>query len=834
MADIDVEQVLSELTLLEKIQLLSGSDFWHTAAVPRLGVPSLRVLDGPNGIRGTKFVGAVPSACFPCGTGLAATFNKELLLAAGQLMGEEALHKNAHVVLGPTANMQRGPLGGRGFESFSEDPHLTGLAASKIIEGLQLKNVAATMKHYVCNDLEHERNALNSVVTQRALREIYLEPFRLAVKHSNPKAMMTLYNYVNGEHALQLHWLLEEVLRGEWGWEGLVMLDWFGNFSTRELLVGGMDLEMPGPLKLRLPEVLVHIIKSRELCEDIVDERVRNLLKLVKWCKKSNLQERGPELAANNTPETRAMLNRVALEAVVLLKNDDLLPLKKTEKIAVIGPNADMAAYCGGGSASLITYYAVTPLEGIAAALGREPPYTPGSFSHVSLPSLTSSKRSRNPVTGERGCNLCFYNNPVGAADRDKFDEMNLAQDQLFMFDYVHDAITDGVYYNTVLCEYLPEFSGDYEFSLTVTGTAKLYVDDKLVVDNSKDQVRGTAFLGAATVEVRGKLAVEAGRAYKVRVEYGSTATGDMPFEGALPVGGALHIGVGRVVDPKEEIQKAVDLAKLVDKVVLVVGMNQEWELEGFDRPNMDLPPYTNDLVEAVLAANPATVVVNQLGTPVEMPWASKARAIVHAWFGGSETGNAIANVLFGSTNPSGKLTLSWPRKLSDNPTYLNFKTVNGRVLYGEDIYIGYRFYEKMQREVEFPFGHGLSYTTFGFSDVKASVEDGRLKALVRVKNTGSVAGAEVAQFYVAQKNPTTDRPLKELKGFAKVELQPGEEKVVSMDEDLNDSISYYHEHIEKWVAEKGTYTVEVGSSSAAIACSAEFEVAKTTHWTGI
>lgn len=837
MADIDVEQVLSELTLSEKAQLLSGADFWHTHKVERLGLPAVRVSDGPNGVRGTKFANGVPAACFPCGTALASTFNKELLEEAGALMAAEAKAKSAAAILGPTTNMQRGPLGGRGFESFSEDPYLAGMASVAIVKGMQDNDIAATIKHFVGNDLEHERNSSDSIITERALREIYLEPFRLAVKYANPKAFMTAYNKVNGEHVSQSKRIIGDILRNEWAWDGLVMSDWFGAYTTKESIENGLDIEMPGPSFLRTTKSIGHMVASRELNIKHVDDRVRNILKFVKWCARSKLPERGPESTKNNTPETRALLNQIATESVVLLKNEnDILPIKKGESVAVIGPNAKYAAYCGGGSASLFSYYTTTPYDAITEKLGLAPKYSIGCYAHLVLPSLSVSPLCKNPATGKPGLHCEYFLEPRGTEKRTKIDEVDSIVPSLILFDYNNPAVEKGIYYMDVTTSVTPDETGEYEFSLTVCGTAQLFVDGKLIVDNKTHQTAGSSFLGAGTIDVIGKVHLEAGKTYEILTEFGSGPTSTLKRNDAIDFGGALGIGIARVIDHQEEIEKAAVLAKSVDKVVLTIGLNQEWESEGFDRPDMDLPGYTNDLVRAVVKANPNTIVVNQSGTPVEMPWLKEVNALLHAGYGGSEGGNAIASVLFGDASPSGKLSLSWPLKVADNPTYLNFKTVRGRVLYGEDIYVGYRFYDKLQRQVAFPFGYGLSYTTFALSDLKVSVDESKdsLVAKVIVKNTGKVEGAETVQLYIAPKSPKVDRPVKELKGFEKLNLKAGAQQEVTFTLSLKDSTSYFDEYADQWNMEKGDYEVQVGSSSDDIEVYSGFSIEKGKLWSGL
>ncbi|CUM48753.1 uncharacterized protein AC631_00343 [Debaryomyces fabryi] len=837
MSEFDIESTLAQLTIQEKIGLLAGIDFWHTFAVERLNIPSLRFSDGPNGLRGTKFFDSVPSACFPCGTALAATFDKDLLFEAGRLMGDEAKHKGAHVVLGPTINIQRGPLGGRGFESFSEDAHLTGQSAASIINGIQDKGIAATIKHFVCNDLEDQRNSSNSVLTERALREIYLEPFRIAIKHSNPVALMTAYNKVNGEHVSQSERLIQDILRKEWGWEGTTMSDWYGTYTSKEAIENGLDIEMPGPSIFRNTTEVAAMVTSKELHIKKIDERVKNVLKLIKYALKSGIPGNAPETSNGNTPETAALLRKIAHDSVVVLKNDDnILPLSKDDKIAVIGPNAKYAAYCGGGSAALRAYYTTTPFDSISKKLNNEPEYTIGAYGHRLLPAL--GPQLINPKTGKAGYNLKFYLEPNSPSKRTLIDEKDLDLSHIFMVDYYNDKVKDDLFYIDFDGQFTPEETADYEFGLAVLGTAQLFVDDKLVVDNKTVQERGNSFFNSGSNEVRNSISLEKGKTYSIRIEFGSAPTFTAPSSNSVSFGGGggINLGLARVINPEEEISKAAELAKKVDKVVLNIGLNQEWESEGFDRPDMKLTGYTNKLVEAVLDANPNTVIVNQSGTPVEFPWIKKANTLVQAWYGGNEGGNGIADVLFGDVNPNGKLSLSFPVKNVDNPTYLNFKTENGRVLYGEDIFVGYKYYEKLEREVAFPFGFGLSYTKFDISGLKVAVseKDDALEVHVNVKNTGKVDGSEVVQVYISKDESDVIRPVKELKGFEKVNLKAGATSTVSLKLSLKDSISFFDEYQDEWSVEKGAYTVHVGNSSRDIASTSSFKIEKDFLWSGM
>jgi beta-glucosidase len=614
------------------------------------------------------------------------------------------------------------------------------------------------------------------------------------------------------------------------------MSDWFGTYTSKESIQNGLDLEMPGPANHRTSAAISSQIVSRELHIKDLDARARGVLKLVKYVLQSGIPENAPETTSNNTPETAALLRKLAADSIVLLKNEDnVLPLKKGDKVAVIGPNAKVSTYSGGGSASLAPYYTVTPYEGIANKIGSNPPYTIGAENFVSLPGLGT--QLKNPITGAVGYNVKFYQEPYGTENRTLFDEKNLTSSYNILFDYSHKEIKH-IFYTDFEGIFTPEESGEYEFGLTVVGTAQLFIDDKLVVDNKTKQTLGKAFFSTGSIEEKGRIQLEAGKDYNVRIEFGSGPTYTVkPTTGVDFLGnGAIAFGATRVIDPKEEIQNAVKLAQSVDKVILNIGLNGEWESEGFDREDLQLPGYTNELVSAVLAANPNTVVVNQSGTPVEFPWLKDAKALVHAWFGGNELGNAIADVLYGDVNPSGKLSLTFPLKFEDNPAYLNFKTERGRVLYGEDIFIGYRYYEKLQRRVAFPFGYGLSYTTFAFSDLKVSVDEAsdKLTVSVKVKNTGSVAGKEVVQIYIGKTETDVIRPVKELKGFEKVDLQPGEEKVVTSELVLKDSVSFFDEYQDAWSQVAGEYQALVGPSSDDAELIEKFNVEKSKFWTGL
>ncbi|KAM0325856.1 hypothetical protein ACHAQA_007159 [Verticillium albo-atrum] len=831
----DVEDVLNQLSQKEKIDLLSGIDFWHTKSVPRLNVPSIRLSDGPNGVRGTRFFNGVPAACFPCGTGLAATWNTDLLHKAGALMGSEARAKGAHVLLGPTVNMQRSPLGGRGFESFSEDPVLAGRCAASIVGGIEETGVVASIKHFVANDQEHERMAVDSIVTERALREIYVLPFQIAVRDARPGSFMTAYNKVNGTHVSDDRKFVEDIVRKEWGWDGLVMSDWYGTYSTVESINAGLDLEMPGPTRWR-GQLLNHAIMSRKVDQETVDQRVREVLKLVQRATKTGIPEQAPE-EPRDTPETAALLRDISSQSIVLLKNENkVLPFKKDISVAVIGPNAKTAVYCGGGSATLRPYYAVTPFEGISSQ-AKDVKYSVGCHAHKMLPILGPRLETAD---GQVGVTFKAFTVPETQKDRLPVDTLHLEDTNMYFADYYHPELTEDLWWGEIEATYTAEETCDFEFGLCVYGTAKLYVDGKLLIDNETVQRGGGSFFNVGTVEETGIKGVVAGQSYQIKVVFASGASSKIKdADGVVSFGGGgVRIGGTKVIDADEEIQKAVELAKTVDQVVLFVGLNSDFEQEGHDRPHMDLPGRSDDLVSAVARANPQTVVVVQSGTPVTMPWASSVAAVVQAWYGGNETGNAIADVLFGDVNPSGKLPLSFPVRVEDNPAYLNYRSERGRVLYGEDIYVGYRFYETVKKATLWSFGSGLSYTSFGFSDLKVEVQEAKKGSLllveVAVENTGGRDGSEVVQVYVSQSAPSINRPVKELKGFCKVFVKNGESTIARISIERKYATSFWDEARHKWIEESGLYNVRVGNSSSGNLLQQTFEVKATTWWSGL
>ncbi|KAK7470377.1 hypothetical protein VKT23_001804 [Stygiomarasmius scandens] len=673
MSSFNIDEALAKLSLPDKIRMLCGLGWWHTEPVPSARIPSMRMSDGPNGVRGTRFFNGVPSSCFPSSTGLGASFDVDLAYKVGEALAEECRAKGAHILLAPTVNTQRSPLGGRSFESFSEDPNLNGLIAAAYINGVQSKGVSATIKHYVANDQEFERFSISSDLSERALREIYLKPFQLAIKHADPWALMSSYNRVNGLHVSEDKRLLDDILRKEWGYKGMIMSDWIGVYSTAESIKAGLDLEMPGPTVMRGRAVERALIAQKLFPSDI-DARVRKILELLQRAFASGIPFDAPEEGVD-TPELRQLLRTAAADSVVLLKNEkNILPLKTAvKKIAVIGPNAKFAMTSGGGSARLLESWTVSPLEGIRSWLkeagsSTEVNYTIGATSHKYLPLLSSLTFQDD---GSVGGVLEFWNEKPAKDFMDPNADLNAPTKEsawsctskvtnIFLLDGVDSDKVDPSCFIRYTTTFIPDESGDWRLGLNVSGTGNLFIDNQLVVDLSTNPPSGNTFVGFGTAEVSNVVkGLQAGQKYKVEVRISNVELVEkgLPF----PCWGGLRFGGIKVVEDEAALNDAIQLAKESDAVILVVGLNHDWESEGFDRTDMELPGLSNRLVSEVLRANPNTVVVNQSGSAVTMPWIDEASTVLQAFYGGNELGNGLADVIFGKVNPSAKLSLTFP-----------------------------------------------------------------------------------------------------------------------------------------------------------------------------
>ena len=656
----------ADLTLDEKAALTSGADFWTTKGVERLGVPSVMMTDGPHGLRkqaaGSDHLGlaeSVPATCFPPAVGLGSSFDPELAERVGEALGVESAVNDVAVILGPGINIKRSPLCGRNFEYFSEDPIVAGVMGAALIRGIQSKGVGASLKHFAANNQEDDRMRVSADVDPRPLREIYLRGFHRAVVESQPWTVMCSYNRINGVYASEDPWLLTDVLRGEWGFEGLVVSDW-GAVNDRVVgLPAGLDLEMPasgGRTDAQLVAA-VHDGRLDEAALDLAADRVLHLLR--------KAQAR-PSIDALDVDAHHALAREAAGRSIVLLKNEGVLPLAPTARIAVIGAFAEQPRYQGAGS-SLIN---PTRLDSALAELQTQ---------------------------------------SAGAV------------------------------------AYAPGFT----------------------LDGSGD--------AAALTE------------------------------------------------------QAVEAASDAEVAVVFLGLPADEESEGYDRDHMNLPAAQLALLDAVLTANPNVVVVLSNGGAVALPFRDRVPAIVEGWLLGQAGGGATADVLFGAVNPSGKLTETIPLRLQDNPSYGNFPGEYGHVRYGEGLFVGYRWYDERELDVAYPFGHGLSYTTFGYGDASASLDEGGdITVTLDVTNTGAVAGREVVQLYTSLPGSSVQRPPRELKAFASVDLQAGETRSVTLTVRAHD-LAYWDVRVDRWVVEGGAYTVEVGASSRDLRATATVEVAGDT-----
>jgi beta-glucosidase len=770
---VNVDEVLSELTLEEKTALTAGADFWSTVAIERVGIPAVQMTDGPSGARGANIpgVGGVASVCIPCGSAMGATWNPALAERVGALVGREARDRACRVLLAPTVNLHRSPLAGRNFECYSEDPLLSGALAASFVRGVQSRGVIATVKHLVGNEAEFERGSISSVIDERALRELYLVPFERAVRDGGALAVMTSYNRLNGKWNTERPELLLDLLRGEWGFGGIVMTDWFGVVDTAVSAGAGLDLEMPGPGRAFGP-ALSAAVEAGDVDESSVDEMVRRLLST--FDRFGILDSPLPAVApAGDLPEDRALVRRAAVESTVLLRNDGLLPLPPSvlRRVAVVGPNANAPRIMGGGSSQVLPHAVETPLAALRAALG-----------------------AGVDVVHERGCVIDRSARPIGGRGLDApegFDvevvdaegravaHSSLPDTKFLYFEPPDAAIAAGDAWSLrVTGTVVPEETGRYDLALAQAGATRVTIGGSVVLDGVADPPPpgGSEFFGLASTDLAGGVDLVAGQPVDVLVEF------------AAPAGGfASGARVGfRLPEPDDLMERAVAACRDADVAVVVAGTSEEWESEGRDRTSFALPGRQDELVRRVAGACARTVVVVNAGAPVDLPWADDVAAVLQCWFGGEEMGPAIADVLVGAAEPGGRLATTVPVRIEHNPAYDNFPGENGELRYGEGVFMGYRGYDHRCLPARFPFGHGLGYTAFAIDEpvlpsTAFRVGD-RLEVRVPVTNTGGRRGSEVVQCYVAPVGRTRlARPPKELKAFAKVELDPGESTVVTL-----------------------------------------------------
>ncbi len=770
----DVEALLGALTLEEKAALTAGEGMFDTPGVERLGLPGIQVTDGPSGARGLSYpgLGGPASTCIPCGSAIGATWDPAVAEELGALVARDALDRGCRGLLAPTVNLHRSPLAGRNFECYSEDPLLSGKLAAGYVRGVQSEGVFATVKHFVCNDAEFERFTMSSEVDWRTMRELYLVPFEIAVKEGGALAVMSSYNRVNGRWVTQQPELLMKILRQEWGFEGLVMTDWFATVDTEASLQAGLDLEMPGPGR-GFGAALLTAVQEGRVDEGDLDTALRRLLGGYERIGALD----GPPPPVNPRPpgpDDTALLRRAAADAVVLLRNDGVLPLDPAplRRVAVLGPRAADPCLGGGGSARVIPHKVVGPLAELRAAFGEG----------VEVVHERGCDADRSPrVVG--GPVLHAPNGFEGTVHvgpgltGEVFGQKHLDQLRVFVFSSGAQEYPDGPWSMRVQGALVPEEDGVFQLALAQAGRARVFADGELVLDGVTDPPPhgGADFFGMASQDLlSAERTLTKGRPVELVVEFDS---------GESPSGG-FRVGF-RTLDGDSLMERAVTAAAGADAAVVVVGTSEEWETEGNDRAFFGLPGRQTELIEKVAAANARTVVVVNAAAPVDMTWADGVAAVLQSSFGGEEMAAAVADVVTGRSEPGGRLPTTIPKRIEHNPSYDNFPGEGGELRYGEGVFMGYRGYEHRGIAPCFPFGHGLSYTTFAFGEPSVSAAElgpgDTLTVSVGVTNTGTRGGSEVVQCYVAPVAPRLARPPKELKAFAKVRLDAGETRVAEL-----------------------------------------------------
>jgi len=811
-----VESLLSQMTLDEKIAQLAGNGGEYgflTSDNTRLGIPGFRMSDGPSGVRVDQ-AGCLPSTCFPSPLAVSATWDPELALRVGKAMGRESRGKGRYVLLAPMVNIVRDPRGGRDSETLGEDPYLASQIALSYTKGIQSQKVIAVVKHFACNNQENDRGTNNVQVNERTLREIYLPPFETAVKQGNVWGVMSAYNLVNDYWCAENTHLLTDILKNGWGFDGFVVSDWGGTHSTVGSANAGLDLEMP--TAYYFGTALTNAVDGGQVSVATINDKVRRILRAKIW---SGVLDNPIVVdgtvttnpAVINSPAHQALAREASKKSIVLLKNAPIdaakiLPLNKTTltSIAVIGPNAEVAQTGNGGSSHLTPYYTVSPLEGIEGKLAGTGVVINFAHGHASGGEYSAIPSSVLKPTGggpdDHGLQGQYFNNQTLSGT-----PTVTRVDSTVNFDWGSGSPATGIDNDHFSVRWsgtlTPTETGSYEIGVTTDDGARLYLDGGLIIDDWTDHaVKTTTVTKTFTAGVEHSITFEF-------YEHGGLAVAKLVW--AEP-GGA------------DWITEAATAAAASDVAVVCVGTNASIESEGYDRDDIILPESGDDLINAVRTANPKTIVVVVSGSAVRMsPWIDNVPAVLEGWFGGQESGNAIADVLFGDENPSGKLPITLPTDVSQLAPFNNTYETAGN---GP----GYRYFDRNLLEPQFPFGHGLSYTDFEYSNLVVPAEvssgDESLNISVDVKNTGSRSGAEVPQLYIHAADSSVLRAVKELKGFEKISLEPQEKQTVVFTLPLKD-LSYYNTASGAFVLESGNYNVMVGSSSRDIRLTGVFHV---------
>jgi len=796
-----IEAILSKMTLEQKIDMLGGEDDFYIRAYSELGLPRLRMADGPIGVRHGG-----PSTTMTGGISLAASWDPALAAEVGTQIGRDARAKGVHFMLGPAFNIYRAPMNGRNFEYFGEDPYLAAQIAVGYIEGMQSQGVSATAKHFMGNNSEYDRHNTDSIIDERTMREIYLPAFEAAVKQGHVRAVMDSYNLTNGTHMTQNAHLNIDVLKKEWGFDGILMSDWTSTYDAVAAANGGLDLEMPSG-KFLNREKLLPAIRNGQVSVATIDDKVRRILRVAIQFGWLDREQTDLTISRYNREGDQVAL-QAAREGAVLLKNDgNLLPLKKdaVKTVLVVGPDAYPAVPVGGGSARVVPFAAVSFLQGISDYVGNAAQvfYSPGIPTVQEMAALKSF--STDATGGTPGFKAEHFTNP----DLQGAPFFTRTEERVdFGAPPSKRTLPGEALSSRWTGYYRPSGAGRYVLFVSSTGEDgghyRVFVDDKIVLD---DWTTSKEILGSATLSFDSN-------PHKIVLEH----RGQSDW-----LGGRLHMGITR--EGSFVLPDAKKLAAKADVVIVAVGFDPGSESEGADR-TFGLPPGQVELIQEMAAANKKTIVVLTSGGGVDMnAWIDLVPTLLEAWYPGQEGGKAAAEILFGDVNPSGRLPATFESRWEDNPVYDSYYPQAGsnRVIYKEGVFVGYRGYEHYGTTPLFPFGYGLSYTSFQYAnlvikpaDVHAK-NDGISTPLFQVSfdvtNTGARAGADVAQVYVAEAHAKVPRPAKELKGFARINLKPGETKTATVTLDGR-AFSYYDADAKKWRADSGEFQILVGRSS--------------------
>jgi beta-glucosidase len=792
-----LESISKQISLEEKIRLLSGADFWSTHALPEIGLERIVLSDGPSGVRGALWDERHPSISLPSATSLASTWNPKSLEIAGQISAAEASQKGVRVVLGPTINIQRSPIGGRHFECYSEDPFLTGVLASAFVKGVQGLGVAGCPKHYVANDSENERFTYDALISEQALREVYLAPFEAAVKQSDPWMLMSSYNKTNG-HSMSESPLLKNPLKTDWGFSGVVVSDWTAVKTVIESARSGQDLAMPGPLT-PWQDGLLEAVKAGEVPESDIDEKVDRILLLAK--RVGALKGSEPDSRADLLyTSPRESIRRMAADGMVLVRNDGILPLSQSIlKLAVIGTHALKGRIMGGGSATVVPVAPVSPLQGLRAALPNvRIDFATGCHLSAGLEELPMSQ--------------CWIDDEANGARLRFFDDQDaLILDEIrFASKFVK---MDGELSKTAKrivasTKFRALESGVHLFGGGGAGEIEISIDGTSI-KTAETEFDPEDLLGAllSPPQTYVEKFLEEGESIDLLVSYKPSS---------LLAWNVASMTIGYQAPRRsdsEEMDFAVTLASEADAVVLVVGTTESVESEGYDRINLKLPGLQDELVRAVVAANPKTIVAVNAGAPVELPWLQDTAATLITWFPGEEFGNALADVLLGEEEPGGRMPNSWPFSLED-AIVSNTTPQDGCLTYSEGLNVGYRGFHKEQREPMLWFGAGLGYTSWVIESLRAPsqiITNSDLQIEVQITNTGNREGSHVVQAYLSCESSSVSRPSVWLAGFKKISAGPAETISVILTIDK----SAFRHWNSGWEFEPATFKLVIASDSS-------------------